>query len=369
MIEKSGKLLGVQRGGIIQAHLGGENSEEEESSSESTDEDSQAGEEDPNITMGSHMLLGDVTLDDLAPYIEEEQEEEEDSDGHEDHEQDDEEHVDEDDDELAVETHITQDDEQSDREMDEDGQQSMDFGSRAMSLSSSVNAEEPDENEDEEHDVPPEDRIEEDSDHEDEEEEATEEREIESPQRERSKDEDAPSPGGADADSTKEQTASQQDDSDASEDESEQEGDQGSEAGRKSKSLSPKASLASVLNGEDSKMPDATAALPFANGGENDAAGEEHAETTGEAAGENEEISTDTDEPEGVEGRQSYDDVPEHLRMYAAAVVDYDPTAKVESPVLLHGTLRPYQQAGLEWLATLHTNNLNGILADEMGLG
>ncbi|SCV72753.1 BQ2448_4290 [Microbotryum intermedium] len=38
-------------------------------------------------------------------------------------------------------------------------------------------------------------------------------------------------------------------------------------------------------------------------------------------------------------------------------------------PFLLRGSLRPYQQAGLEWLASLYANGVNGILADEMGLG
>uniref|UniRef100_H2Y3V3 Helicase ATP-binding domain-containing protein n=1 Tax=Ciona savignyi TaxID=51511 RepID=H2Y3V3_CIOSA len=32
-------------------------------------------------------------------------------------------------------------------------------------------------------------------------------------------------------------------------------------------------------------------------------------------------------------------------------------------------TLKPYQMIGLNWLALLQRNNLNGILADEMGLG
>ena len=32
-------------------------------------------------------------------------------------------------------------------------------------------------------------------------------------------------------------------------------------------------------------------------------------------------------------------------------------------------TLKPYQMIGLNWLALLHRNNVNGILADEMGLG
>ncbi|KAF8959937.1 P-loop containing nucleoside triphosphate hydrolase protein [Flammula alnicola] len=42
---------------------------------------------------------------------------------------------------------------------------------------------------------------------------------------------------------------------------------------------------------------------------------------------------------------------------------------KPTPPLLLRGVLRPYQQSGLEWLASLHINRLNGILADEMGLG
>jgi len=36
---------------------------------------------------------------------------------------------------------------------------------------------------------------------------------------------------------------------------------------------------------------------------------------------------------------------------------------------LRHGTLREYQQIGLNWLITLYENGTNGILADEMGLG
>lgn len=41
----------------------------------------------------------------------------------------------------------------------------------------------------------------------------------------------------------------------------------------------------------------------------------------------------------------------------------------VPIPLLLRGTLRPYQKQGLNWLASLYNNNTNGILADEMGLG
>lgn len=43
--------------------------------------------------------------------------------------------------------------------------------------------------------------------------------------------------------------------------------------------------------------------------------------------------------------------------------------ALVPSPTLLRGTLRSYQHAGLDWLASLYRNGTNGILADEMGLG
>ena len=41
----------------------------------------------------------------------------------------------------------------------------------------------------------------------------------------------------------------------------------------------------------------------------------------------------------------------------------------VDQPKLLRGTLRSYQHAGLDWLASLYRNGTNGILADEMGLG
>ncbi|THH27831.1 hypothetical protein EUX98_g6363 [Antrodiella citrinella] len=61
--------------------------------------------------------------------------------------------------------------------------------------------------------------------------------------------------------------------------------------------------------------------------------------------------------------------IPSYLHPYAVAPVEWDPQAKVRAPPLLRGVLRPYQQAGLEWLASLHTSNMNGILADEMGLG
>jgi SNF2 family DNA or RNA helicase len=49
--------------------------------------------------------------------------------------------------------------------------------------------------------------------------------------------------------------------------------------------------------------------------------------------------------------------------------VDVSPN-KLRAPFpLLRGSLRDYQQAGVEWLVTMYNQNLNGILADEMGLG
>ncbi|KAF4204805.1 hypothetical protein CNMCM8927_007074 [Aspergillus lentulus] len=40
-----------------------------------------------------------------------------------------------------------------------------------------------------------------------------------------------------------------------------------------------------------------------------------------------------------------------------------------ESPPFIHGEMRDYQVAGLNWLVSLHENGISGILADEMGLG
>lgn len=40
----------------------------------------------------------------------------------------------------------------------------------------------------------------------------------------------------------------------------------------------------------------------------------------------------------------------------------------IPPPFLLRGTLRPYQQAGLEWLASLHANDTNGILYVRFGV-
>jgi chromatin-remodeling ATPase INO80 len=41
----------------------------------------------------------------------------------------------------------------------------------------------------------------------------------------------------------------------------------------------------------------------------------------------------------------------------------------IQQPTLLNAQLKEYQLKGLNWLATLYEQGINGILADEMGLG
>ena len=79
---------------------------------------------------------------------------------------------------------------------------------------------------------------------------------------------------------------------------------------------------------------------------------------------------TQIDEEDSEEVDQDLEaQIPEYLKPYAIAPVEWDVNSKVTPPLLLRGVLRPYQQSGLEWLVSLHVNKLNGILADEMGLG
>ena len=60
--------------------------------------------------------------------------------------------------------------------------------------------------------------------------------------------------------------------------------------------------------------------------------------------------------------------IKHYLRPYAVTKVDgWDPDQIIRPSPLLRGSLRPYQGAGLEWLANHHTQSFNCILADEMG--
>ncbi|KAG6897747.1 hypothetical protein C0992_011675 [Termitomyces sp. T32_za158] len=85
------------------------------------------------------------------------------------------------------------------------------------------------------------------------------------------------------------------------------------------------------------------------------------------------EAEQDSGEPFGGENPSDTEEdeiaLPEYLKSFAVAPVEWSADSKILPPLLLRGNLRPYQQSGLEWLASLHVNNLNGILADEMGLG
>lgn len=45
-------------------------------------------------------------------------------------------------------------------------------------------------------------------------------------------------------------------------------------------------------------------------------------------------------------------------------IVHYDAT-----PSFINAVMRDYQIEGLNWLASLYENEINGILADDMGLG
>jgi len=62
------------------------------------------------------------------------------------------------------------------------------------------------------------------------------------------------------------------------------------------------------------------------------------------------------------------EDTPEWRRKADQANRRMD-VCPVELPAGFRGSLRPYQQEGVNWLRFLETNGFNGILADEMGLG
>ncbi|MGE5712953.1 MAG: SNF2-related protein [Betaproteobacteria bacterium] len=59
----------------------------------------------------------------------------------------------------------------------------------------------------------------------------------------------------------------------------------------------------------------------------------------------------------------------ERLHSLAHDLASFAGVEAVEPPPNLRAILRPYQQAGLDWLQFLHRYGLGGILADDMGLG
>lgn len=60
---------------------------------------------------------------------------------------------------------------------------------------------------------------------------------------------------------------------------------------------------------------------------------------------------------------------PDRLRALGAKLADFTGIAAVAPPAGLRAELRPYQQAGVNWLQFLREYGLAGILADDMGLG
>ena len=59
----------------------------------------------------------------------------------------------------------------------------------------------------------------------------------------------------------------------------------------------------------------------------------------------------------------------ERTRELGRKLRDFRRIEPVEVPANFHGTLRPYQRDGLNWLQFLREHDLAGILADDMGLG
>ena len=47
----------------------------------------------------------------------------------------------------------------------------------------------------------------------------------------------------------------------------------------------------------------------------------------------------------------------------------YSEDREMPQPNMFRGTLKAYQLKGMNWLANLYDQGINGILADEMGLG
>ena len=82
-------------------------------------------------------------------------------------------------------------------------------------------------------------------------------------------------------------------------------------------------------------------------------------------------LVTKPSDPESV---SSYDALPatekeEEPEEPAQATGNDESLMKTPLPHLIRGDLREYQHFGLDWLAGLYSNHINGILADEMGLG
>ena len=77
----------------------------------------------------------------------------------------------------------------------------------------------------------------------------------------------------------------------------------------------------------------------------------------------------DEEDDESVYSEPNQNDETPSSSPEKTELLDEQGIPDVPTPILLKGTLRPYQKQGLNWLASLYNNGTNGILADEMGLG
>lgn len=84
-------------------------------------------------------------------------------------------------------------------------------------------------------------------------------------------------------------------------------------------------------------------------------------------------VETRSEEEERDDEGEAADVVASASEAEEQATAEQPPPSPPEStfpvPFLLRAELRPYQLAGLEWLARAYKNKINAILADEMGLG
>lgn len=101
---------------------------------------------------------------------------------------------------------------------------------------------------------------------------------------------------------------------------------------------------------------------------DSDPSDNEKSSTLGSLFAKNISNSDDDDESVYSENDNNLDETPSSSPEHIPNEGD-DGIPDVPTPILLKGTLRPYQKQGLNWLASLYNNGTNGILADEMGLG
>lgn len=90
------------------------------------------------------------------------------------------------------------------------------------------------------------------------------------------------------------------------------------------------------------------------------------------AAEEDEQQPNESLQENNVDNEDADEEIQRDTAVEAEApesVEDLGAKSRVPIPSLMRGTLRSYQHAGLDWLASLYRNGTNGILADEMGLG